>query len=111
MATIVVMLYEPEKAFLINMVIMIPLLLLLGEVTPKTIAVANPVRYSTRVVAKPLWLWIRLIAPIRWAVRGIADRITTLVVGEAKAADNILQVDEFLTLVEQVSEEGTLDAT
>lgn len=111
MATIVVMLYEPEKAFVINMAIMIPLLLLLGEVTPKTIAVANPVRYSTRIVAKPLWLWIRFIAPIRWAVRGIADRITTLVVGEAKTADNILQVDEFLTLVEQVSEEGVLDAT
>jgi len=111
MATIVVMLYEPEKAFIINMVIMIPLLLLLGEVTPKTIAVTNPVRYSTRIVAKPLWLWIRLITPIQWAVRGIADRITTLIVGEAKAADNILQVDEFLTLVEQVSEEGVLDAT
>ncbi|MCY4274788.1 MAG: hemolysin family protein [Gammaproteobacteria bacterium] len=111
MATIVVMLYEPEKALLINMVIMIPLLLLLGEVTPKTIAVANPVRYSTRIVAKPLWLWIRLVAPIQWAVRGIADRITTLIVGETKAADNILQVDEFLNLVEQISEEGVLDAT
>lgn len=111
MATIVVMLYEPEKAFVINMAVMIPLLLLLGEVTPKTIAVVNPVRYSTRIVAKPLWLWIRLIAPVQWAVRGIADRITTLVVGESKAADNILQVDEFLTLVEQVSEEGALDAT
>ncbi|MYD75876.1 MAG: DUF21 domain-containing protein, partial [Gammaproteobacteria bacterium] len=70
MAAIVVMLYEPEKAFVINMVVMIPLLLLLGEVTPKTIAVVNPVRYSTRIVAKPLWLWIRLIAPVQWAVRG-----------------------------------------
>ncbi|MYJ53091.1 MAG: HlyC/CorC family transporter [Gammaproteobacteria bacterium] len=111
MAAIVVMLYEPEKAFVINMVVMIPLLLLLGEVTPKTIAVVNPVRYSTRIVAKPLWLRIRLIAPVQWAVRGIADRITILIVGESKAPDNILQVDEFLTLVEQVSEEGVLDAT
>jgi CBS domain containing-hemolysin-like protein len=56
-------------------------------------------------------MWINLIAPIRWAIRGIADWITTRVVGEIKAADNILQVDEFLTLVEQVSEEGELDAT
>lgn len=111
MVAIVVMLYAPEKAFVINMAIMIPLMLLLGEVTPKTIAVSNPVRFSTRVVAKPLWVWIRLIAPIQWAVRSIADRTTTLIVGEAKAADNILQVDEFLTLVEQVSEEGVLDAT
>ena len=111
MTFILFSLYEPEKVVLINLLVMVPLMLLLGEVTPKTVAVSNPVRYSTRVVARPLWLWIRFIAPIRWAIRGIADRVTTLVVGEAKAADNILQVDEFLTLVEQVAEEGVLDST
>lgn len=111
MTFILFTLYEPEKVVLINVMVMVPLMLLLGEVTPKTVAVSNPVRYSTRVVARPLWIWIRVIAPIRWAIRGIADRVTTLVVGEAKAADNILQVDEFLTLVEQVAEEGVLDST
>jgi len=40
---------------------MVPLLLLFGEVTPKTIAVSNPIRYSTRIVAVPLALWINLI--------------------------------------------------
>lgn len=111
MASILLSLYTPEQVVIINLVVMVPLLLLFGEVTPKTIAVSNPVRYSARIVAQPLWLWIRLITPIRWAIRGIADRITTFIVGEAKTADNILQVDEFLTLVEQVSEEGVLDAT
>ena len=111
MASIMVSLYHPDKVIIINLIIMIPLLLLLGEVTPKTIAVANPMRYSTRIVARPLLMWVKLITPIRWAIRGIADRITTLIVGEVKAADNILHIDEFLTLVEQVSEEGILDAT
>ena len=111
MAFILLGLYGPEKVFMINLIVMVPLFLLLGEVTPKTIAVANPVRFSTGVVARPLALWVRLIGPVRWAIRGIADRITTLFVGEDKTADNILQVDEFLTLVEQVSEEGVLDAT
>lgn len=111
MAFILFTLYGAEKVVAINLLVMVPLVLLLGEVTPKTIAVANPVRYSTRIVAQPLALWIKIIAPIRWAIRGIADRITTLFVGEIKTADNILQVDEFLTLVEQVSEEGVLDAT
>ncbi len=111
MASILVSLYALDKVVVINLLVMVPLLLLLGEVTPKTIAVSNPIRYSTRVVAKPLALWIRLIAPLRWAIRGIADRITTLLVGDVKTADNILQVDEFLTLVEHVSEEGGLDAT
>ncbi|WP_423910505.1 hemolysin family protein [Candidatus Spongiihabitans sp.] len=111
MASILISLYEPDKAVIMNLLVMVPLFLLMGEVTPKTIAVSNPIRYSTRIVAEPLALWIKLIAPIRWAIRGIADRVTTLLVGEIKTADNILQVDEFLTLVEQVSEDGGLDAT
>ncbi len=111
MAWILLSLYAPDKVVLVNLLVMVPLMLLFGEVTPKTIAVSNPVRYSTRVVAIPLAFWIKLIAPVRWAIRGIADRITTLFVGEIKTADNILQVDEFITLVEQVSEEGGLGAT
>lgn len=111
MAFIVLALYGAEKVFVMTMLLMVPLFLLFGEVTPKTIAVSNPVRYSTRVVARPLWLWMKLTAPLRWAIRGIADRVTTWLVGETKTADNILQVDEFLTLLEQVSAEGVIDAT
>ena len=111
MTSILVTLYGSASAGWLNLLVMVPLLLLFGEVTPKTIAVHNPVRYSTRVVAEPMRFWVRLIAPLRWAIRGLADRITTWLVGEAKAADNILQVDEFLTLVEQVAEDGALDAT
>ncbi len=111
MTSILVTLYGAPRAGWINLLVMVPLLLLLGEITPKTVAVHNPVRFSTRIVAAPLRVWVKLIAPLRWAIRGIADRITTLLVGEAKAADNILQADEFLTLVEQVAEEGVLDAT
>ena len=111
MASILISLYQPDKVMLVNLLVMVPLLLLIGEVTPKTIAVSNPVRYSTRIVAAPMALWINLIAPLRWLIRSVADWITTKLVGEAKAADNILQVDEFLTLVEQVSEEGGINAT
>lgn len=111
MAGILVVLYGGEDAGWINLIVMVPLLLLVGEVTPKTVAVSNPVRYSARIVAVPMKLWVQLISPALWVIREIADRITTWMVGEAKAADNILQVDEFLTLVEQVSKEGVLDAT
>lgn len=111
MAGILVVLYGGDNAGWINLIVMVPLLLLVGEVTPKTVAVSNPVRYSARIVAVPMKLWVQLISPVIWVIREIADRITTWMVGEAKAADNILQVDEFLTLVEQVSKEGVLDAT
>lgn len=111
MTAILVTLYGADEAVWINLLVMVPLLLLFGEVTPKTIAVANPVRYSTRIVAKPLSIWLVLVTPLRLAIRGIADRITTVIVGESKAAENILQVDEFLSLVEEVTKEGELDAT
>ncbi len=111
MAGILVTLYGGQDAGWINLLVMVPLLLLVGEVTPKTIAVSNPVRYSARIVAVPMQLWVQLMAPVIWLIRAVADRVTTWVVGEAKTADNILQVDEFLTLVEQVSKEGVLDAT
>ncbi|MDH3901455.1 MAG: hemolysin family protein [Gammaproteobacteria bacterium] len=111
MTGILVVLYGVERAGWISVLVMVPLLLLFGEVTPKTISVSNPVRVSTGVVATPMSLWVRVVAPLVWVIRSIADRITTLIVGEEKAAENILQLDEFRTLVEEVAKEGELNAT
>ena len=111
MAGILVALYGVERAGVITVLIMVPLLLLFGEVTPKTIAVSNPVRVSTGVVAWPMSLWVKLVTPVVWAIRGVSDRVTTLIVGEEKAAENILQVDEFRSLVEAGAREGELNAT
>jgi len=111
MTGILVSLYDVERAGLISVLVMVPLLLLFGEVTPKTISVSDPVRISTGVVATPMSLWVRLVAPLVWVIRSVADRITTLIVGEEKAAENILQLDEFRTLVEEVAREGELNAT
>ncbi len=111
MTSILVVLYGVDRAGLIGVLVMVPLLLLFGEVTPKTIAVSNPVRVSTGVVANPMNLWVRLVSPLVWVIRGVADRITTLIVGEEKAAENILQLDEFRTLVEAVANEGELNST
>nr|VFJ72502.1 MAG: Hemolysin, contains CBS domains [Candidatus Kentron sp. FW] len=111
MAAILVTLYGSENAGWINLLVMVPLLLLLGEITPKTIAISNPVKISTSIVAGPMNMWVKLVAPLRWAIRGIADRITILIVGQEKAAENILQVDEFRSLVEEVANEGEINAT
>ncbi len=111
MIGILVQLYSEEEAAILNILIMVPLLLLFGEVTPKTIAVTNPVAVSTRVIAVPLNLWVRVITPFRWLVRLFADRVTTLLVGEEKAPENILQVDEFRTLVQAVEKRGELTPT
>jgi hypothetical protein len=75
MTGILVVLYGVERAGWISVLVMVPLLLLFGEVTPKTISVSNPVRVSTGMVATPMSLWVRLVAPLVWVIRGIADRI------------------------------------
>lgn len=111
MTAILFHLYSDEKVMLLNILIMVPLLLLFGEITPKTIAVTNPTIVSTRLIARPMSAWVRLVAPLRWLVRLLSDRITTLLVGPEKAPENILQVDELRTLVEEVVESGELHAT
>lgn len=110
MTGILVTLYGDERAGLINLLVMVPLLLLFGEVTPKTIAVSNPVRFSSGI-ARPMSLWVRFVTPLRWMIRGVADHVTTLIVGEDREAENILHVDEFRSLVEEVAKGGELNAT
>jgi CBS domain containing-hemolysin-like protein len=111
MTAILVSLYGVDRAGWISILVMVPLLLLFGEVTPKTISVSDPVRISTGIVASPMSLWVRMVTPLVWVIRSVADRLTTLIVGEEKAAENILQLDEFRTLVEEVAKEGELNAT
>ncbi len=109
--SILVSLYGQERAGVISVLVMVPLLLLFGEITPKTIAVSNPVRVSAGLVAAPMSLWVKLIGPLRWAIRGVAERLTTWIVGPERAPENILQLDEFLSIVDQVANEGELRAT
>lgn len=108
MTVILVDLYGEAKAGWITLFVMVPLLLVFGEVTPKTIAVSNPVGVSTRIVVPVIRNWIRVVAPLRWAVWKVSDRITTFLVGQEKSPDNILQVDEFRTLVNDVVKTGQL---
>jgi CBS domain containing-hemolysin-like protein len=111
MAAILVAVYGVDKAQWINVLVMVPLLLLLGEVTPKTIAVNDPVRFSTRVVAGPLNLWVWLITPLRVLIRAVSDRVATWIVGEEKAPENLLRIDEFRSLVGEAEEQGGVSAT
>ncbi|HCX86565.1 MAG TPA: hypothetical protein DG761_00920 [Gammaproteobacteria bacterium] len=110
-AGILVILYGDARAGWISIIVMVPLVLLFGEVTPKTVAVSNPVRFSTTVVAVPMSLWVRLVSPLRNVIRLVSDKLTTRIVGEQTTAESLLNVDEFLTLVEQVAQGGELDAT
>lgn len=101
LTTIMVTLYGIENAGIITVCVMFPLQMLFGEVTPKVIAVTDPVRISSNLIASPIGIWVRWIAPLRWAIRGLADRITSWFVGTARPADNILNINEFRFMVDE----------
>ncbi|HRD94100.1 MAG TPA: CNNM domain-containing protein, partial [Accumulibacter sp.] len=111
MAMILVMLFGEADAGWINIVVMVPLLLLFGEVTPKTIAVNAPVKFATKLSARFLPKWIFIVTPLRDVVRLVADRVTTLVVGEHVDRENILKPDELRTLMADSEETGIIEAS
>lgn len=110
MAGILLMLYG-EDAGWVNILVMVPLLLLIGEVTPKTIAVNHPLGFAQHVSARILPRWIYVVTPLREAVRQVADRVTTWLVGESVGRENILQPDELKTLLEEGEATGIIDAS
>jgi putative hemolysin len=111
MTSILLLFFAEQNVGWINIVIMVPLLLLIGEVTPKTIAVNFPLKFASRVTAKILPRWITFITPVREVIRIVSDQITTLVVGDDVDRQNILQPDEFRTLLEEGEQTGIIQAT
>jgi len=111
MTAILIELVGADSTPLIATLVMVPLILLLGEVTPKTLAVINPVWVSTRIVTRPISAWLRLSWPLANLVRAVADRTTTLIVGPERASDNILRVEDLETLIEEGVKSGEFSAT
>ncbi|MBF0446832.1 MAG: HlyC/CorC family transporter [Magnetococcales bacterium] len=110
MAAILITFFGEADTTWINIVVMVPLLLLIGEVTPKTFAVTFPVKFASNLSVRLLPRWIVMITPLRTGVRIIADRITTWIGGEAIKKNNILHPDEFRTLVDESAAFGIIDA-
>ena len=106
-AAMVIQVLGAENKF-INLFIMVPILLLFGEITPKTLAIRNNAAFAT-FQSRPIDLFARLIAPLRWAVRTVADRFTTLIVGAERSPGNLITEDMVRTLAHEAVGEGALD--
>jgi len=92
----------------INLLIMVPLLLLVGEITPKVMAIRHNVAFAG-AESKLIDLFARLIRPIRWAVRYVADHFITLIIGKERSRGNIITEDMVRTLAREAVGEGALD--
>ncbi len=106
-AAIVIKLFGAENK-LVNLFIMVPILLLVGEITPKTLAIRNNVSFAT-IQSRPIDLFARLIAPLRWVVRLVAEWFTTLIVGHELDRASIVTRDMVRTLAQEAVGDGVLD--
>lgn len=93
---------------LINLVIMVPILLLLGEITPKTLAIRNNAAFAA-FQCRPIELFAKLITPLRIVIRAVSDFFTTLIVGKERSQGNIVTEDMVRTLAHEAVGEGVLD--
>lgn len=85
----------------INLFVMVPLLLLFGEITPKTLAIKNNIRFAG-FESRFIELFARLIMPLRWLVRHVADTVLTLILGKERSKGNIITDDMVRTLARDV---------
>jgi len=106
-AAIVIRVLGAENKW-INLLIMVPLLLVVGEITPKVLAIRHNVAFAcfeSRLVEFFAWL----IKPIRLVVRTVADWIITLIIGKERSRGNIITEDMVRVLAREAVGEGALD--
>jgi CBS domain containing-hemolysin-like protein len=83
--------------------------IVLGELAPKSAALAAPERVS-RWVTRPLVLFSRLMSPFIWVLNGAANQLLRLFgIGPVSEASRVHSSEELRLLVEQAGEYGALD--
>lgn len=97
----------PDKPWL-NLLVATPLLLLAGEVLPKSFALRYA-RRASRLVARPLAAWTVLISPLRRVLSWFADQVVRLLGGGHPEGIN-LQEAEVRQLIDEGRQTGTIGA-
>ena len=88
----------------------LPILLLLGEITPKTMAIKTSAAWS-RTAVRPLWLFGALMTPLRAVVLLVADLLMRPFGGSTRQGMlRDLSEEEFRNLVDAGSADGEVDA-
>ena len=107
-AAMVIHLFGAENE-MVNLLVMVPILLLFGEITPKVLAIRNNVVFAS-AECRPISLFARLITPLREIIRHVADFFITLIVGKQRSQGNLVTEDMIRTLVHDAVGEGALDS-
>lgn len=99
--------WGPEHAWL-AVAFMLPLILIFGELTPKSIAVTRAERVAS-LVAPPLLAFSRLITPLQGLLKAIVDWILRLLRVSPAFSPSGISENEFKTLLNVGRQEGVVD--
>ncbi|MEC7241356.1 MAG: hemolysin family protein [Myxococcota bacterium] len=105
----IVMYTWPEKSW-INLLIAAPLLILLGEITPKTFALRYR-RNLSRVLAVPLNAWALLVTPLRWVLTVVSDNLIRLLGVNAGELVSVVGESQVRRLIDEGAESGAIGET
>lgn len=106
-ATMLLGAFGSENAYL-NLFVMVPLLLLFGEITPKTLAIRHNKKFAA-FQAPLLDKFAHLISPVRRLVRFVADWFITQLIGHERSEGNLVTEDMMRTLAADALQKGALD--
>ncbi|MBF0097694.1 MAG: HlyC/CorC family transporter [Magnetococcales bacterium] len=109
-ATLLIKFLGGEDKWWVNIFIMLPILLLVGEITPKTIAVRNNIAFAG-IVAPIIASFMTFITPLRRVVRWVANIFITMIVGPQTEKQQTVTEEMVRSLTEQATQDGVLDET
>ena len=96
------------KGVAIATAVMTVLVLIFGEITPKTIAANNPEKFSL-IVSKPINLVMKITKPVVWVFNLLTGIIFKLLGIDNKGAKPFITEEELKTMVNVSHEEGVLE--
>lgn len=97
-----------QKGILISTIGMTLLVLIFGEVTPKSLAAQNSEKTALKV-AKPIYLITIVLAPFIYVITSITNVLIKLLGGSISKTQPLITEDELKTIVNVSHEEGVLE--
>jgi putative hemolysin len=108
MATVLALAFSATYGELLSSIITSLVVLIFCEITPKTAAVQNPVRWA-RIFIRPVRAAAWVLTPIVWSLSAITNFLVRLVGGEMKHRGPFVTEEELRLLVSVGEEEGVLE--
>ncbi len=108
MATVLALRFSASLGEVISSVLISLVVLIFCEITPKTAAVQNPLRWA-RVLIGPVRVAAWLLSPIVWTLGTVTSNLVRLMGGQVKHRGPFVTEEELRLLVTVGEEEGVLE--